>query len=898
MDIFRRLSANGIGSLCTTILSVFLIVLSTATERVEAAFTNCSDDTFLARPFDTIKSPNYPSNYPNNAACKWHIKLNSSQVATIRFTDFHLVPSKDCQKDYVSISPLGINQCGVELPPTYISGVNTALIIITFRTDKSNSEKGFALEYYISARHIESCDPMTEFHCSNGNCLPLSWACNGQKDCFDGSDESPSNCPESTTPKPLTTVPWRCSGHEILCTSRVTGKPICLSESKKCDGHIDCGNGEDEKDCHSVCRHYYDSDYKYFTSPNFPNNYDSNLDCSWTLSVKSGAIIQLRFHTFNLEQGYDTDYVNVYDGDTEGPQFLIGNYYSYDKAVNVPPKVIDGTGNTMLVIFHTDASSNNKGFNVTYQTKGDCLSGQYLCSRTDQNCFDDSQKCDNILSCMKGQDEVGCIDCAAGQIPCLKTHTGCYSMDQRCDGKRNCKFGEDEEDCDPRICKADYGLFLCGDRKCMQEKYICDESTDCMDGSDEQNCYVSTKVVTAAAVGSIVCGLLLVAALSCTCKLYQLHVRDRFPPSHMSPLREIEEELLRREAPPSYTATMASPHFDEAQRAFIEGIQAAVIARNETRGPTTRQSGSRRQRGTFVRMLSRDRTSRSGSQVEILPDENTTESQTEMPPPSPAEMDNEVDTMMTEEEGMRVGDGPPPLRRISGERSTPTVSPSTVEASAETAGQQESTSSSVSDTDSETNQEALHLMVRAAANIRRMRLAGGLQNVMQAQDHRAARARSRTGSLADIENPADIAPSGDSAPTSDGEVEMVAEVGSSSHLNENTNNASERTDTENHSLPTESTQEAFKMSESSENPAPRLQKEPDELASDSESLPQDGEVEVLTSQSPEEAASCDDGEVGRDSNTEERLSQASSILSLASVGSTAAEEEDVPMVEP
>lgn len=46
------------------------------------------------------------------------------------------------------------------------------------------------------ARHIESCDPMTEFHCSNGNCLPLSWACNGQKDCFDGSDESPSNCPE------------------------------------------------------------------------------------------------------------------------------------------------------------------------------------------------------------------------------------------------------------------------------------------------------------------------------------------------------------------------------------------------------------------------------------------------------------------------------------------------------------------------------------------------------------------------------------------------------------------------------------------------------------------------------------------------------------------------------
>ena len=416
---------------------------------------------------------------------------------------------------------------------------------------------------------------------------------------------------------------------------------------------------------------------------------------------------------------------------------------------------------------------------------------------------------------------------------------------------------------------------------------------------------VSTNVITAAAVGSIVCGLLLVAALSCTCKLYQLHVRDRFPPSHMSPLREIEEELLRREAPPSYTATMASPHFDEAQRAFIEGIQAAVIARNESRS-SSRQNSARRQRGTFVRMLSRDCNVTADSQIQIQQDENTAESQTEMLPPSPAEMENDFDSTTQQEENNRVENGPPPLRRISGDRDTPTVSPSPVEVFPESDGiQQESASSSVSDTDSETNHDALdlaernHQILRAAANIRRMRLAGGLQNVMQAQDHRAARARSRTGSQADITNPttAESEPTGDSAPTSDGETEMVAAVGSPFHLNENTNNTSDRTETESLSLPPQPTQVVPDMPESSQD-LPRHQRDEPELESDSENLPLVEDVEAqLDTRSPDAAAACDNKEL-ENPNEDERLSQASSILSLVSAGSVAMEGEDVAMVEP
>uniref|UniRef100_H2ZAH9 Uncharacterized protein n=1 Tax=Ciona savignyi TaxID=51511 RepID=H2ZAH9_CIOSA len=67
----------------------------------------------------------------------------------------------------------------------------------------------------------------------------------------------------------------------------------------------------------------------------------------------------------------------------------------------------------------------------------------------------------------------------------------------------------------------------------------------------------SRPVITAAIVGSLVCGLLLSVALGCLCKLYTLRAaarnrlrRDR--PIAPTPLGRIARVMLRREAPPSY----------------------------------------------------------------------------------------------------------------------------------------------------------------------------------------------------------------------------------------------------------------------------------------------------------------------------------------------------------
>lgn len=68
-------------------------------------------------------------------------------------------------------------------------------------------------------------------------------------------------------------------------------------------------------------------------------------------------------------------------------------------------------------------------------------------------------------------------------------------------------------------------LWYC---RCVFESWRCDGQVDCKDGTDEINCTMTLprKVITAATVGSLVCGLLLVIAMGCTCKLYSLRTRE------------------------------------------------------------------------------------------------------------------------------------------------------------------------------------------------------------------------------------------------------------------------------------------------------------------------------------------------------------------------------------
>uniref|UniRef100_A0A8C5DGW1 Low density lipoprotein receptor-related protein 12 n=1 Tax=Gouania willdenowi TaxID=441366 RepID=A0A8C5DGW1_GOUWI len=463
-----------------------------------------------------VSSPGWPFQYPNTVNCY--------------FQDFDLQGSQRCSSDWMSLTSYhgddGLRVCGSALPPPFIS--TNQHVWISFHSDDSLSGKGFRLSYVIGKAGASTCE-LDQFHCTNGKCIPEWWRCNSMDECGDNSDE------ELCVDSPFSFHP--CSSNQFPCLLR-------------CDGSIDCQDLGDEIDCDVPSWWRTSEELLWFLQfSKLSRLLPSSVSCSSVCLWFSVSVVQCVCGSVCLWFSVSVVHVSV-----------VQCVCSFSVSV-VHVSVVQCVCGSVCLWFSVSVVH--------------CLwffcSGGGFCLPWEQ------QRCDGFWNCPNGSDEQNCSWCEHNEFPCSR-NGACYPPSDRCNYQNRCPNGSRREElflfCQP-------GNFHCKNNRCVFESWVCDAQDDCGDASDEESCpvVVPTRVITAAVIGSLICGLLLVIALGCTCKLYSrwcsaLMVCRSFE----TQLSRVEAELLRREAPPSYGQLIAQgliPPVDDFP--VCSGNQASVL---------------------------------------------------------------------------------------------------------------------------------------------------------------------------------------------------------------------------------------------------------------------------------------------------------------------------------
>lgn len=510
----------------------------------------------------------------------WIIKGSEGEPVVLSFSQF----SARCRKEWVSIKSSAGGEpvvlCGSKLPqPMEFPGGN---ITVTHHfLPHQFPVSSFLLNY---ARDSGEC-PVTSFECLGGRCIPLSWRCNGQVECLKegpglGTDEQGCDA-EAETPEPpkyhLTEDAWpkletnmdkntdRDSERLAKTPERDTESDLwaLLKERAEEEAQVDREQPPTSSLPSAVtptpiewpCGGLLQTFYGTFSPPAIRG---PALYCVWTLDPQDSRPLRLDLQQLVLGPG---DRLTVYNRE-QGNGDIIKIITS---ASNYKSVQVESHTGLLSMTYETLPGSEGSGFNATFHVGTYCPPWEGRCGGAAGGCFTQEQRCDGKWDCPEtGRDEEGCRGCSMNQFACgvagqravasghFAGRPVCYPVTERCNYQLYCADGSDERDC--TTCQP--GTFHCDSDRCVFESWRCDGQVDCKDGTDELNCTVilPRKVITAATVGSLVCGLLLVIAMGCTCKLYSLRTREY---SLFAPISRQEAELIQQQAPPSYGQLIA-----------------------------------------------------------------------------------------------------------------------------------------------------------------------------------------------------------------------------------------------------------------------------------------------------------------------------------------------------
>ena len=101
----------------------------------------------------------------------------------------------------------------------------------------------------------------------------------------------------------------------------------------------------------------------FFTTPNYPKSYPSNMECEWTIVTSRGYTIELKFEEFNLENSGAClyDFVDVRDGSSEFSS-LINRFCA--SSIIAP---IRSSDNSLFIKFKSDSNVSETGFRASWR---------------------------------------------------------------------------------------------------------------------------------------------------------------------------------------------------------------------------------------------------------------------------------------------------------------------------------------------------------------------------------------------------------------------------------------------------------------------------------------------------------------------------------------------------